>query len=103
MADIAAIKGTMTNIILIIIILFIFFKIIILELNKFRNKLICFVSEGADTTELPTASATDSDMESGSLMIDEGEKKKSLKRKSLTTTSNTPVSNICFLMFVQKW
>lgn len=46
--------------------------------------------KGADATELPTASATDSDMESGSLMIDEGDKKKSLKRKSVTTTSSTP-------------
>lgn len=73
----------------------------ILQNNYSRNKLICFVFKGTDTTELPTVSATDSDMESGSLMIDEGEKKKSLKRKSLTTTSNTPVS--CFLMFVQKW
>lgn len=52
--------------------------------------------KGAETTELPTASTTDSDMESGSLMIDEGEKKKSYKRKSLTTTSNTTVS---FLLF----
>lgn len=73
----------------------------ILQNNYSRNKSICFVFKGTDATELPTVSATDSDMESGSLMIDEGEKKKSLKRKSLTTTSNTPVS--CFLMFVQKW
>lgn len=49
---------------------------------------------------MPTASATDSDMETGSLVIDEGEKKKPLKRKVLTSTTNTPVSNICFLLFV---
>ncbi|XP_032689560.1 PC4 and SFRS1-interacting protein isoform X3 [Odontomachus brunneus] len=43
-----------------------------------------------DAAELPTVSATDSDMESGSLIIDEGEKKKHLKRKPLTSASNTP-------------
>nr|XP_050852068.1 hepatoma-derived growth factor-related protein 2 isoform X2 [Vespula vulgaris] len=41
-------------------------------------------------SELPTASAMDSDMESGSLIIDEGDKKKSLKRKPFSTTSNNP-------------
>lgn len=60
------------------------------------------LSKGTDVTELPTASATDSDMESGSLVIDEGEKKKSLKRKPLTTTSNTPVSNVFFLNICTK-
>ncbi|XP_035718493.1 hepatoma-derived growth factor-related protein 2-like [Vespa mandarinia] len=39
---------------------------------------------------LPTASATDSDLESGSLIIDEGNKKKSLKRKPFSTSSNNP-------------
>lgn len=48
------------------------------------------LSKGTDATELPTVSATDSDMESGSLIIDEGEKKKPLKRKPLTSASNTP-------------
>lgn len=56
--------------------------------------LIIILSKGAGTTELPAASTTDSDMEA-SLVIDEGEKKKSMKRKPLTTTSNTPVSNVC--------
>lgn len=62
------------------------------ELKNDRNKPMADIAaiKGTDATELPTVSATDSDMESGSLMIDEGEKKKSLKRKSLTTTSNTP-------------
>lgn len=61
------------------------------ELKNDRNKPMADIAaiKGAETTELPTASTTDSDMESGSLMIDEGEKKKSYKRKSLTTTSNT--------------
>lgn len=54
------------------------------------------LSKGTDATELPTVSATDSDMESGSLIIDEGEKKKPLKRKPLTSASNTPVSNAWF-------
>jgi len=55
--------------------------------------------KGAEATELPTASATDSDMETGSLVIDEGEKKKPLKRKVLSSTTNTPVSNafVCYL------
>lgn len=49
--------------------------------------------------ELPSASVADSDMESGSLVIDEGEKKKSLKRKALTPASNTPVSQIsCYFI-----
>lgn len=66
------------------------------ELKNDRSKTMAadiaaikVLSKGADTTELPAASATDSDMES-SLVIDEGEKKKSMKRKPLTTTSNTP-------------
>lgn len=37
-------------------------------------------------------------MESGSLIIDEGEKKKHLKRKPLTSASNTPVSNTSFFV-----
>ncbi|XP_017766042.1 PREDICTED: PC4 and SFRS1-interacting protein isoform X2 [Eufriesea mexicana] len=42
-------------------------------------------------TNLPTVSATDSDMESGSLVIDEEEKKKSLKRRTLSATNpDTP-------------
>lgn len=54
--------------------------------------------KGAEATELPAASATDSDMET-SLIIDEGEKKKPVKRKTLTSTSNTQVSivSFCFL------
>lgn len=36
---------------------------------------------------------TDSDMEIGNLVIDEGEKKKPLKRKSMATV-NTPVSSV---------
>ncbi|CAL1688432.1 unnamed protein product [Lasius platythorax] len=62
------------------------------ELKNDRSKPMADIAaiKGTDVTELPTASATDSDMESGSLVIDEGEKKKSLKRKPLTTTSNTP-------------
>ncbi|XP_029156339.1 hepatoma-derived growth factor-related protein 2 isoform X2 [Nylanderia fulva] len=61
------------------------------ELKNDRSKPMADLAaiKGADTTELPAASATDSDMES-SLVIDEGDKKKSLKRKPLTTTSNTP-------------
>lgn len=47
-------------------------------------------------SDLPTASTTDSDMESGSLIIDEGDKKKSLKRKNVSTSSNNPV---CVLLF----
>ncbi|KAG7201569.1 hypothetical protein KM043_004315 [Ampulex compressa] len=48
-------------------------------------------AQGSDsTTELPTVSAADSDMESGSLVIDEGDKKKSMKRKSLSAVANNP-------------
>ncbi|KAL2729884.1 PC4 and SFRS1-interacting protein isoform X3 [Vespula maculifrons] len=48
-------------------------------------------TKGSDVaSELPTASTMDSDMESGSLIIDEGDKKKSLKRKPFSTTSNNP-------------
>lgn len=56
---------------------------------------------GAEATE-PTVSATDSDIEAGSLVIDEGEKKKSVKRKVLTSTPNPAVSNIYLLLFVQS-
>lgn len=46
-------------------------------------------AKGSDAgTDLPSASATDSDMESGSLVIDEGEKKKTLKRKSMAVASS---------------
>ncbi|CAL7946608.1 unnamed protein product [Xylocopa violacea] len=38
-------------------------------------------------TNLPTASTADSDMESGSLVIDEEEKKKSMKKRTLSTTN----------------
>lgn len=58
------------------------------------------MSKGAEAAELATASAIDSDMETGSLIIDEGEKKKPLKRKTLTSTFNTPVSNARLLPFV---
>lgn len=47
-------------------------------------------------TDLPSASTTDSDMESGSLIIDEGDKKKSLKRKNVSTSSNNPVNVLIF-------
>ncbi|XP_076178485.1 JIL-1 anchoring and stabilizing protein isoform X3 [Ptiloglossa arizonensis] len=40
--------------------------------------------------DLPTVSATDSDMESGSLVIDEEEKKKSMKRRTLLGATNNP-------------
>lgn len=54
-------------------------------------------TKGSDAAlELPTASTMDSDMESGSLIIDEGDKKKSLKRKPFSTTSNNPVSFFSF-------
>ncbi|XP_020292586.1 PC4 and SFRS1-interacting protein isoform X1 [Pseudomyrmex gracilis] len=43
----------------------------------------------ASAADLPTVSATDSDIESGSLVIDEGDKKKFLKRKPFTSTPNT--------------
>lgn len=61
------------------------------ELKNDRSKPMADIAaiKGAGTTELPAASTTDSDMEA-SLVIDEGEKKKSMKRKPLTTTSNTP-------------
>jgi len=55
------------------------------------------LSEGTDATELPTASAVDSDIES-SLVIDEEEKKKPLKRRAFSSTSNTPV-NIHFICY----
>ncbi|TGZ56370.1 Hepatoma-derived growth factor, partial [Temnothorax longispinosus] len=48
------------------------------------------VEKRAEATEVPAVSAIDSDLETGSLVIDEGEKKKPLKRKVLTATSNTP-------------
>ncbi|XP_017799117.1 PREDICTED: PC4 and SFRS1-interacting protein isoform X3 [Habropoda laboriosa] len=38
-------------------------------------------------TNLPTASAADSDMEPGSLVVDEEEKKKSMKRRTLSATN----------------
>ncbi|XP_076636163.1 JIL-1 anchoring and stabilizing protein isoform X2 [Colletes latitarsis] len=49
--------------------------------------------EGAKTSnamDLPTVSATDSDMETGSLVIDEEEKKKSMKRRTLLGAANNP-------------
>ncbi|XP_011640852.1 PC4 and SFRS1-interacting protein isoform X1 [Pogonomyrmex barbatus] len=62
------------------------------ELKNDRNKPLADIAaiKAADTTELPTASATDSDIETGSLVIDEGEKKKPIKRKTLPSTPNTP-------------
>ncbi|XP_014614622.1 PREDICTED: PC4 and SFRS1-interacting protein isoform X2 [Polistes canadensis] len=39
-------------------------------------------------SELPAASAADSDLEAGSLIIDEGDKKKSFKKKPLSTSNN---------------
>ncbi|XP_011703359.1 PREDICTED: PC4 and SFRS1-interacting protein isoform X2 [Wasmannia auropunctata] len=63
------------------------------ELKNDRNKPLADIAaiKGAEATELPTAaSAADSDVETGSLVIDEGEKKKPVKRKVLTSTANTP-------------
>jgi len=66
----------------------------------------CILSKGAEATELSTTvSATDSDVETGSLVIDEGEKKK-LKRKAVMSISSTPVSSIhifCYLYKVIFW
>lgn len=61
------------------------------ELKNDRNKPLADIAaiKGAEA-ELATASAIDSDVETGSLIIDEGEKKKPLKRKTLTSTFNTP-------------
>ncbi|XP_028046922.1 PC4 and SFRS1-interacting protein isoform X2 [Monomorium pharaonis] len=61
------------------------------ELKNDRNKPLADIAaiKSAEAAELPTVSATDSDMETGSLIIDEGEKKKPVKRKALTAT-NTP-------------
>ncbi|KYN08852.1 PREDICTED: PC4 and SFRS1-interacting protein [Trachymyrmex cornetzi] len=60
------------------------------ELKNDRNKPLADIDaiKGAEATELPTVSAADSDIEAGSLVIDEGEKKKSVKRKVLTSTPN---------------
>ncbi|XP_024893079.1 PC4 and SFRS1-interacting protein isoform X1 [Temnothorax curvispinosus] len=62
------------------------------ELKNDRNKPLADIAaiKGAEATEVPAVSAIDSDLETGSLVIDEGEKKKPLKRKVLTATSNTP-------------
>ncbi|XP_077275361.1 JIL-1 anchoring and stabilizing protein isoform X2 [Temnothorax americanus] len=62
------------------------------ELKNDRNKPLADIAaiKGAEATEVPAVSAIDSDLEIGSLVIDEGEKKKPLKRKVLTATSNTP-------------
>ncbi|XP_014478661.1 PREDICTED: PC4 and SFRS1-interacting protein isoform X2 [Dinoponera quadriceps] len=68
------------------------------ELKNDRSKSTTNISnikddtlpKNTDTAELPTVSATDSDMDTGSLIIDEGDKKKPLKRKPLTSASNTP-------------
>ncbi|XP_018396837.1 PREDICTED: PC4 and SFRS1-interacting protein [Cyphomyrmex costatus] len=60
------------------------------ELKNDRNKPLADVAaiRGAEAAELPTVSAIDSDIEAGSLIIDEGEKKKSIKRKVLSSTPN---------------
>ncbi|XP_012229688.1 PC4 and SFRS1-interacting protein isoform X2 [Linepithema humile] len=63
------------------------------ELKNDRNKPLAdlaAIKGGPVTIDLPSISAADSDMDSGSLIIDEGEKKKSLKRKTVTSASNTP-------------
>ncbi|XP_011172605.1 PC4 and SFRS1-interacting protein isoform X2 [Solenopsis invicta] len=61
------------------------------ELKNDRNKPLADIAAiKAEAAELPTVSATDSDMETGSLIIDEGEKKKPVKRKALISTANTP-------------
>ncbi|XP_031846904.1 JIL-1 anchoring and stabilizing protein isoform X3 [Nomia melanderi] len=44
--------------------------------------------------DLPTVSAMDSDMESGSLVIDEEEKKKSMKRKTMLSATNPDTPEI---------
>ncbi|KAL0107954.1 hypothetical protein PUN28_014897 [Cardiocondyla obscurior] len=59
------------------------------ELKNDRNKPLADIAaiKSAEAMELPAT--TDSDVETG-LVIDEGEKKKPLKRKSLTSNTNTP-------------
>ncbi|XP_017799116.1 PREDICTED: PC4 and SFRS1-interacting protein isoform X2 [Habropoda laboriosa] len=66
------------------------------ELKNDRNKasnladLKAGIGDEASTegdTNLPTASAADSDMEPGSLVVDEEEKKKSMKRRTLSATN----------------
>ncbi|XP_020292587.1 PC4 and SFRS1-interacting protein isoform X2 [Pseudomyrmex gracilis] len=62
------------------------------DLKNERNKTmddIAAIKGAASAADLPTVSATDSDIESGSLVIDEGDKKKFLKRKPFTSTPNT--------------
>lgn len=54
---------------------------------------------GDTGTNIPTVSAADSDLESGSLVIDEEEKKKSMKRKTLSSANN-PVIYLCFDIYV---
>ncbi|XP_076658594.1 JIL-1 anchoring and stabilizing protein isoform X2 [Halictus rubicundus] len=46
--------------------------------------------EGEPAINLPTVSAMDNDMETGSLVIDEEEKKKSMKRKTMLGATNNP-------------
>ncbi|KAK2587117.1 hypothetical protein KPH14_002880 [Odynerus spinipes] len=60
------------------------------DLQEPDTKEEASTKESDVTSELPAASATDSDLESGSLIIDEGDKKKTLKRKPLSATSNNP-------------
>ncbi|XP_033341488.2 JIL-1 anchoring and stabilizing protein isoform X1 [Megalopta genalis] len=65
------------------------------ELKNDRNKSVLSdlkdgSKEGETGMDLPTVSAMDSDMESGSLVIDEEEKKKSMKRKTMLGVSANP-------------
>ncbi|XP_076280556.1 JIL-1 anchoring and stabilizing protein isoform X2 [Lasioglossum baleicum] len=46
--------------------------------------------EGESAIDLPTVSAMDNDMETGSLVINEEEKKKSMKRKTMLGATNNP-------------
>lgn len=51
-------------------------------------------------TDLPTVSAADSDMESGSLVIDEEEKKKSMKRRTMPGATTNPVIYLCLYTYI---
>lgn len=86
-------------------------KLLFLTIESFLDNILSIIKtvvaddalpKGTDSTGLPTVSATDSDMDSGSLRVDEGEKKKHLKRKPLTSASNTPVSNAYFLFYFRQ-
>ncbi|XP_029033919.1 PC4 and SFRS1-interacting protein isoform X1 [Osmia bicornis bicornis] len=59
------------------------------NLSDLKEAGIVDGTRAGDTgTNIPTVSAADSDLESGSLVIDEEEKKKSMKRKTLSSANN---------------